>query len=138
VTGETDLGILLREMKPELRDGEFLFCSVPVEDLSAIDVESLGQFNEEEGLTLILHRRQAEGLGLAGEFLSRMITLTVHSSLEAVGLLAAVTRRLAERGIPVNAVSAYHHDHLFVPVDRAEEALSLLRELSSPSARAFV
>jgi hypothetical protein len=132
VPGETDLGILLREMKPELTEGEYVFCSVPQGDLSVIDVESLGQFHEEEGLTLILRRRQAEELGLAGEFLSRMITLTIHSSLEAVGLLAAVTRRLAENGIPVNAVSAYYHDHLFVPVDRAEEALSLLRELSRP------
>jgi uncharacterized protein len=55
--------------------------------------------------------------------------LTVHSSLEAVGFLAAITARLAETGISVNAVSAFYHDHLFVPHDRADEALARLQEM---------
>ena len=59
-----------------------------------------------------------------------MITLTVHSALDAVGFLAAITARLAEAGISVNAVSAFHHDHLFVPVDRADEAMALLQNMS--------
>jgi len=54
----------------------------------------------------------------------------VHSALDAVGFLAAVTTRLAEAGISVNAVSAFHHDHLFVPEHRADEALQLLLEMS--------
>jgi hypothetical protein len=65
-------------------------------------------------------------------FASRLITLTVHSALEAVGFLAAITVRLAEAGTSVNAVSAFHHDHLFVPVDRAHEAMGVLREMSAP------
>ena len=60
-----------------------------------------------------------------------MITLTVHSSLEAVGLLAEVATAFAARGISVNVVSAYYHDHLFVPSDRVEEALAALSELST-------
>ena len=59
-----------------------------------------------------------------------MITLTVHSSLEAIGFLAAITGRLAEAGISVNAVSAFYHDHLFVPEHRAEEALHHLQNVS--------
>ncbi|MEY9903549.1 hypothetical protein ABIA44_007723 [Bradyrhizobium sp. USDA 329] len=66
----------------------------------------------------------------AMNFPSRLITLTVHSALDAVGLLAAITARLAEAGISVNAVSAFHHDHLFVPADRADEAMAVLREMS--------
>ena len=50
--------------------------------------------------------------------------------LEAVGFLAAITTRLAEDGIPVNAVSAFHHDHLFVPLDRLDDAMAALAELT--------
>ncbi len=72
--------------------------------------------------------------GLAASFRCRMITLTVHSSLEAVGFLAAVTARLARAGMGVNPVSAFHHDHLFVPADRADEAMEILRQLANENA----
>ena len=38
---------------------------------------------------------------------------------------------LAEAGISVNAVSAFYHDHLFVPEHRADEALALLHGMSA-------
>jgi hypothetical protein len=50
-----------------------------------------------------------------------------------VGFLAAITARLAEAGISVNAVSAFHHDHLFVPADRGDEAMAALRDMSAAS-----
>ena len=68
----------------------------------------------------------ATRLGIEGTFPCRMITLDIHSSLEAVGFLAAILPRLAAAGIGVNPVSAFHHDHLFVPSDRAEDALAIL------------
>ena len=58
------------------------------------------------------------------------ITLTVHSALEGVGLTAAVAGALAQAGIACNVVAGYHHDHLFVPWDRREEALAILQRLS--------
>ncbi len=72
----------------------------------------------------------ATAAGLDWTFRCRMITLNVHSSLHAVGFLAAITTHLAQAGIAVNPVSAYRHDHLFVPDDRADEALGLLLQLS--------
>jgi hypothetical protein len=48
-------------------------------------------FRERAGTTLVVRREEAERLGLAYQFASRLITLTVHSSLEAVGFLAAIT-----------------------------------------------
>ena len=60
-----------------------------------------------------------------------MVTLTVHSALDAVGFLAAITTRLAAAGISVNAVSAFFHDHLFVPAERAEEAVEILCRLAA-------
>jgi hypothetical protein len=90
-------------------------------------------FREGEGTTLILPLEAAEGAGIACVFPCRMITLRVHSSLEAVGFMARITARLAGAQIGVNPVSAFFHDHLFVPEDRAEEAIALLRELSRES-----
>ena len=54
-----------------------------------------------------------------------MITLNIHSSLEAVGFLAAITARLAAAGMGVNPVAGYFHDHLFVPAERAEDAMAI-------------
>ncbi len=117
----------MANMHPELRDEEFVFVSVS-EDTAATRLRSaIFTFRESEGVTLVLSREEAEKAGLAFTYPCRMITLTVHSSLEAVGFLAAITNMLAKHGISVNPVSAYHHDHLFVPADRAEEALALLR-----------
>jgi hypothetical protein len=91
-------------------------------------------FCEEEGTTLVLDRAAAEAAGCGGAFPARMVTLRIHSSLEAVGFLARITARLAGAGISVNPVSAFFHDHLFVPEDRAEETVALLRGLSAESA----
>ncbi len=48
-------------------------------------------FQEAEGLTLILLREEVEAQGLAYEFSCRMITMTVHSFLEAVGYIRILT-----------------------------------------------
>lgn len=128
-TGETDLSRLLRTMEPHLQADEFVFCSAP----AAAALEALCTFREREGVTRICRRADAERLGLAFAFPCRMITLNVHSSLEAVGLLAAVTGELASRGIAVNVVSACFHDHLFVSPPDVEAAMSVLADLQARS-----
>ena len=124
MSGQTNLEDLLQTLNPVLLDDEFVFSSLP-----EITGDPVLVFREPEGLTLVLRRAEAERLGVPFTFSCRMITLRVHSSLEAVGLLAAVTAALTERGISVNAVSAYYHDHLFVPAGRAEDALETLRTI---------
>jgi hypothetical protein len=131
VPGEHDLKTLLREMKPEIQDGAFVFCSVAKDTNILAEIEPLLIFQEREGTTVVIRRDDAERLGLPCQFPSRLITLTVHSSLEAVGFLAAITAHLAKAGISVNAVSAYYHDHLFVPEHKAAEALRLLQAMGS-------
>jgi hypothetical protein len=130
VIGERDLSALLRDMTPDLQEGAFVFCTLAPHEPIPADITPLLTFHEQEGATLVIRREQAERAELRFEFASRLITLTVHSALDAVGFLAAVTGRLAEAGISVNAVSAFHHDHLFVPADRADEAMAILQELS--------
>lgn len=82
-------------------------------------------------MAAILRKEDAERLGIDAIYESRMISLMVHSSLDAVGFLAAITAKLAAGGVSVNPVSAYYHDHLFVPVDKAELTMALLREFSA-------
>jgi uncharacterized protein len=128
--GERNLATLLQNMKPEMHEGIFVFCSLPEDKEIPAALRPLLIFREREGTAFIVRREEAETAGLPYQFASRLITLTVHSSLEAVGFLAAITGRLAEAGISVNAVSAFYHDHLFVPEHRANEALRHLLDMS--------
>lgn len=116
-------------MQPILHEGEYVFCTVTPSLMSRLSVSPVGQFLESEGMTLILRREEAEQCGLPYDFVARMITLSVHSSLNAVGFLAAIATALAQEGISVNPVSAYYHDHLFVPGDRADDAMRILAHL---------
>jgi hypothetical protein len=128
--GERDLQALLRGMRPQVQDGTFVFCAIADGTSIPATLRPRLIFHELEATTIVVRREEAETHGLPYQFASRLITLSVHSSLEAVGFLAVITAALAEAGISVNAVSAFHHDHLFVPEHRAEEALALLHGLS--------
>ena len=128
--GELDLHRLLQGMKPELDPREWVFCTATPEQAGGAISEAIGLFREAEGVTVILEKSRAETLGLAYSGVWSLVTMTVHSSLDAVGFLAAMTARLAAVGISVNAVSAYYHDHLFVPVYQRQRAMAELDGLS--------
>ena len=130
MSSESDSDILLKSMNPVLHDGEFVFCTVSQEQADRLVAESVCMFRENEGVSVILPRELAERHTIPYDYISRMITLTVHSSLDAVGFLAVITGKLAEHGISVNPVSAYHHDYLFVPSVKAGEAMEILAQLS--------
>ena len=130
MSGERDLNTLLQSMKPEMQEGVFVFCTLPEGKAIPASLEPVHIFREREGTAFVVRREEADAAGLPYQFASRLITLTVRSSLEAVGFLAAITAPLAEAGISVNAVSAFYHDHLFVPVERAEDAQLVLQKLA--------
>jgi hypothetical protein len=126
MSGETDLNKLFASMHPELRNGTYVFVTMPLDGADPVGLEAVMSFREDEGVTMIVPERAASAAGLVSVFPCRMVTLTVHSALNAVGFLATITTRLAAAGISVNAVSAYFHDHLFVPAERAEETVEML------------
>ena len=134
MTGETNLKTLLASMTPELLAGTYVFATLAPGIAQPEGLAPMMIFREREGVTLIVTEDAASAAGLTASFRCRMVTLNIHSSLEAVGFLAAITTRLAAAGMGVNPVSAFYHDHLFVPADRAEEALDLLRQLAKDSA----
>ncbi|NJL45052.1 MAG: ACT domain-containing protein [Leptolyngbyaceae cyanobacterium SM2_3_12] len=129
--GEQNLWVLLRTMTPVLQDHCYGFYSLSAERLAALEVTPLGLFQEPEGVTVIISESQVMQAQLPIVPTWRLITLSVHSDLQAVGFLAAVTTALAQEEISVNAISAYFHDHLFVPADQAEAALACLHNLSA-------
>ncbi|ENO3962968.1 TPA: ACT domain-containing protein [Vibrio vulnificus] len=131
MTGITDLQHLLQSMSPQLVEGDYVFCTVygPLKDYLHLD--PIATFREQEGLTLVLEAQQAEQAGLTTDSRFCLITLTVHSSLEAVGLTAAFASKLASYGISANVIAGYYHDHIFVPKGKAHEAMSALTELTA-------
>ena len=129
--GETNLQKLLGTMSPELLFGVFVFATLAPGVSLPSGIDPVMIFREREGATLILDEEEARAANLPAIFRCRMITLNVHSSLEAVGFLAAVTAPLAAVGMGVNPVSGYFHDHLFVPANRADEAMRILAALIS-------
>ncbi len=130
--GEKKLKKLLVKMKPVLNEGEFVFTSLS--DTSSIPREIIVcEIKEKEGITLVLSKQDAVKHGLAYGLVFAWITLTVHSSLEAVGLTAAFSSALAKEKISCNVIAGYFHDHIFVNSKDKERALRVLRKLSEIS-----
>jgi hypothetical protein len=137
--GESNLSQLIKSMQPTLDSSSaFVFAKLPLDSPqvpqllsseTSADLKML--FKEHESWTVILTKSRADQLGLEYIFPCRQITLNVHSSLDAVGFLAAVTKRLARLEIGVNPVSAYYHDHLFVPDHKADTAVAELEKMAS-------
>lgn len=127
---EKDLHSLLKNMTPVKQAGVYVFVSVP-DDFQIPFNEIIASFREDEGLSLILSKEKADSLGLEYYFEACWISLTVHSSLEAVGLTAAISSELTKHNIPCNVVAGYHHDHLFVPVKHAGHTIEILNALGT-------
>lgn len=133
--GETQLSTLLSSMKPKLQTGRWVFASIRSDRLTEVFnlinlKEMQGFYQEDEGATLILEDSQAKLINVATSEVFSAISLTVHSSLEAVGLTAAISTALANDGISANIIAGYYHDHIYVPEKKATKALNCLNKLS--------
>ncbi|WJG11295.1 ACT domain-containing protein [Aliiglaciecola sp. LCG003] len=131
MVGEVNLARLLADMSPSLSEAEFVFYSSDELDWNTIaQLDPKSVFIEEEGISLILAVDNARHLSLDDDTTYKCITLNVHSSLEAVGLTAAVSHALTQANISANVVAAYYHDHIFVNASDANRALEVLNQLS--------
>ncbi|MFF8768907.1 ACT domain-containing protein [Kitasatospora sp. NPDC015120] len=133
MAGERDLATLLRDLRPQLNPGRYVYCTLPTRLPAGL--RPVATVAEPEGVTVVVAQEEADALGLPYAYVAAWITLRIHSALEAVGLTAAVATRLAEEGISCNVLAGYHHDHLFVAADDAERALRALEDLSARAAR---
>lgn len=126
--GETDLRALLAGMTPILRPEEYVFVTLPPGEVMPPGVVPFATVREDEGLTVVVERRLA--LESAGDDVFRAVTLGANSSLNAVGFIATVARALADADIPANVFAGYHHDHVLIPAARADDAVTILRDLA--------
>lgn len=128
MSGITDLQTLIGSMEPVLKPGEYVFTTFNDIDWRQIaDLQPISVFKEDEGISLVVDRKTADENKIPYDSVFRLISLHVHSSLDAVGLTAAFSTVLGNAGISTNVVAAYYHDHIFVPTDKAEKALNVLQ-----------
>lgn len=131
MSGETNLTKLIASMTPVLIDNEYVFGTIETYDYEQVlRLNPISTFLEKEGLTVILTKEKADECNISYSGVFKCITLNVHSSLDAVGLTAAVSTKLTQENISANVVAAYYHDHVFVADKDAEQALSALIELT--------
>lgn len=133
---ETNLKKLLRDMFPTQQAGKYYFCSVPEQNISGLAgylQYIVCIFREREGLSVVFEEiakdemMQYSEKGAQGPF--ALISLDVTSDLYAIGFLAEITGALAKEKIPVNAISAYFHDHVLVPYEKKDAAMACLKKL---------
>jgi hypothetical protein len=123
--GETDLEAMLSTLAVKRRPGVFTYVSVAVPTPGLL-AASQAMIDEGELTTLVLPIQSAERAGLPVVVRLAWLTLSVQSSLDAVGLTASVSAALAAIDVPCNVLAGYHHDHLLVPVERAADAIAAL------------
>ncbi len=128
MAGEIDLGRMLSSLDVVRRPGRYTFVTGEWPALATVAAATV---EEAEGVTRVVTVDQALAAGAPVEFEAVWLTLTVHSSLEAVGLTAAFSTALARAGISCNVLAGYHHDHLLVPADRADDAIEVVRALAT-------
>lgn len=116
---------MLESLTVERRPGTFTFVAVEVPTPGLL-AAAHGMVEEGELTTLVLPVESARRAGLPVVVEMAWLSLTVQSSLEAVGLTAAFSGLLADQGISCNVLAGYHHDHLLVPADRAIDAIAAL------------
>ncbi|KUJ20593.1 uncharacterized protein LY89DRAFT_447381 [Mollisia scopiformis] len=128
--GETSLTALLSTLQLSIDPRTFVFLTLPPSQSAPPSLFVQMSFHEAEGLTIITTQDSAASHNLEYTFPSKMITLNIHSSLEAVGFMAAISRQLTAFGIGANPVSGYFHDHCFVPLGKEDEAIRVLSGLA--------
>jgi hypothetical protein len=129
--GETDLHVILKNLKLSVHEGEYVFCCLP--DLLTVDIdmkEVKSMIREKEGVSVVVAQSYADALQLRYDFVASWITIDVHSSLSAVGLTAAISKALTHHSISCNVVAGFYHDHLFVSRTDCDRAVSILHSLT--------
>jgi hypothetical protein len=123
--GETDLAKMLGTLAVSRRPGVFVFVAVGVPTPGLL-AAAHAMVTEGELTTLVVPIDVAERSGLTVTTPMAWLTLTVHSSLEAVGLTASFSAMLGDVDIPCNVLAGYQHDHILVPLRMVDDAIAVL------------
>ncbi len=129
--GSTDLKQMLATLEATARPDTYVYAVLPPGHAALQKAQATVM--ETEGLTAVLRKQDAEAHDLDYEFECAWLTLTVHSSLEAVGLTAAFSAALGAAQISCNVIAGFYHDHLLVPIEDKDRALAVLADLRGAS-----
>ncbi|CAM1353368.1 MULTISPECIES: ACT domain-containing protein [Tenacibaculum] len=129
MSGEKDLSKLIQGMTPELNKGDYVFSTIKDESFIKRK-DTICEFKEKEGTTIVIEKKKADELKLKYDYIASWITLTIHSSLDAVGLTAIFSTELAKNNISCNVIAGYYHDHIFVDKNDADKAIDVLKKIS--------
>ena len=135
MSGETDLSVLIRSMEPVLSADRYGYISLPKGREVPAGCTPFAVLSEDEGLMLVAQVEQLAAVGHPSDADWARISLTVHSSLSAVGLTAAFARVLGDAGISANVIAGYYHDHIFVSWTQREAAVAALQALATAGGR---
>ena len=127
MAGMTDLHEILGALRPYVRQGSYVY----VTSTTPPDIAFHARIVEDEGTTLVLDQAIADEHRLAYDGVFGWITLEAHTSLQAVGITAAVSTALARVGLSCNVLAGFYHDHLLVPIAHVDEAMDVLGGLSA-------
>lgn len=125
--------IVLRKEMFRLLKLEGPNASVLVRRVAAVESPFLSIMREENSVSLLISEHDAKTVS---EFLTRatiepqayrVITFKPTLPWTLVGFLARVATVLAEAQIPLGALSAYDHDHVFVRDEYSARALEVLK-----------
>ncbi len=129
MSGETNLEILLASMEPVLDKQPFGFVTVPHAEVPLSAADIFACIREDEGVTVVAPIEVLQRRNIKCDEHWAKISLTVHSSLAAVGLTAAFAKALGDKGVSANVVAGYFHDHMFVQWQRRNDAMEALASL---------
>ncbi len=122
----------LRNLTADLDPETYVFVCLDRPDAA---LDAIASIDEPQGVTHVIKQSAADEQGLSSTFRCRRITLTVNTDLDLVGFIARIATELARHDIACNVMAGYHHDHLFVPEQRAAEAMEVLHGLAADTDR---
>jgi uncharacterized protein len=68
---------------------------------------------------------------VASQKFFRLITFDIELDMDLAGFIARVSTMLAEAGVPILPLAAYTRDHILVPANQVEIAMTALERLKS-------
>ena len=125
-----ELNDILGNLKPRILEGSFVFTTSNDElDHLMKTFKPIATFREEEGITLVISKDEADKFNIKYDSLFRCISLGVHSSLNSYGLISSISSELTKKKISSNVFSGFYHDHIFVQADLADTAIQVINSL---------
>lgn len=117
----------LAKLNPRIVDGTFWVCTI--KNLSKVPDNTIATFKEERGITAVIKQNDKPNFECTDA--KAMIDVGIDTPSGAEGFLAKIATAIAEDDTCVYVFSAYYQDHLFVPKEKANDIVEVLKKLKN-------